>query len=63
MLFRFLGKIFLYFFIIPSIVRTWRSIRPTVASTAAKAIRDIIEDDKKNEAKSREDHPAGSRLS
>lgn len=62
MLYRLLGKFFMFFFVIPSITRAWRFARPIVAKTLCKMIEDITKDETEARARSRRDHPAGSRL-
>lgn len=62
MFYRLLGKFFLYFIVIPSIVRSWRFARPSVAAVLTKAIKDITKNEKKEAERSRRNHPAGSRL-
>lgn len=63
MLYRFLGKFFLYFVIIPKMVDFVRNtVIPTVVDEATTIIKESEKETVKDLAKSRINHPAGSKL-
>ena len=62
MFYRFLGKFFLFFYVIPEIVKISKTAAHIAAPQLTKAILEIIEKDDKDLARARATHPAGSRL-
>lgn len=62
MFFRFLGKFFFYFYIIPRITREFRTVRRYLNPIINAAIMDAAQKQKDDLARARATHPAGSRL-
>lgn len=61
MLYRLLGKFFFLFYICPRINREFRMMRKHFVPIINAKITALVEKEKENAARSRRDHPAGTR--
>jgi hypothetical protein len=64
MLYRLLGRLFFYFYVVPEFARVTRKIViPAIATVAKERVDEAHEKYETERAKCRRNHPAGSRLS